>query len=85
MERRTEGAFLVFQGRVIAWGCGKFKEIGLLGYQLILFYGGGGKRTKFWEDRWYGDMYLDMVFPSLFSLAGAKEGWVGDVWCLERG
>lgn len=29
------------------------------------------KRTKFWNNRWYGD--LDVAFPSLFSIASAKE------------
>ena len=46
---------------------------------------GDGKRTKFWNDRWFGDLPLDVAFPSLFSRAMAKEAWVGDLWSYEYG
>ena len=40
----------------------------------------GGRRVRFWEDRWCGDDALSLFFPSLFALVASKEAWVAKVW-----
>lgn len=59
-----------------------YEQMGLLGLQSIYFVVGDGRRTKFWKDRWCRDMSMDVAFPSLFSIATAKEDWPGDLWSL---
>ena len=51
----------------------------------LSFVVGDGQRIKFWKDRWCGDIPLNVVFPSLFTCACAKEAWVGDAWSVEQG
>ena len=44
---------------------------------------GGGRRVKFWKDKWCGDEPLCESFPSLFSISLSKDAWVSDVWNLD--
>ena len=69
-------------------GVGLWKTLRKWGYlvsDLFSYVVGDGKRTKFWKDKWCGDLPLDVAFPSLFSCAMEKEAWVGDLWSYEYG
>uniref|UniRef100_F6GXH9 PAS domain-containing protein n=1 Tax=Vitis vinifera TaxID=29760 RepID=F6GXH9_VITVI len=35
-----------------------------------------GRKVKFWEDRLYGDEFMEEAFPELFSITFAKDAWV---------
>lgn len=37
---------------------------------------GRGDRVRFWKDVWVGEIPLETAFPSVFQLAGLKEGSV---------
>ena len=54
------------------------RKWGHLVSKTFSFAVGDGKRIKFWKDRWCGDSSLNIVFPSLFTLASVKEAWMGD-------
>ena len=41
-----------------------------------MFRVGNDRRLKFWKHRWCGEDFLEEAFPSLFSLAFAKDAWV---------
>ena len=49
------------------------------------FVVGDGKRTRFWKDSWCGDTSPIEAYPSLFTIACAKNAWLGDVWSAEMG
>ena len=38
----------------------------------FVFFVDGGRRVRFWEDKWYGDDILSHFFLSLFELAASK-------------
>ena len=70
------------------FGVGLWKTLRKWGYLVsgrFSYVVGDGKRTKFWKDRWCGDLLLDVALPSLFSRAMEKEAWMGDLWCYEYG
>lgn len=37
---------------------------------------GRGDRVRFWKDIWCGEVSLEAAFPSIFQLAGKKDGSV---------
>ena len=41
---------------------------------------GNGRRVRFCFDFWFGEQFLSITFPSLFSLAIDKEALVVDLW-----
>ena len=42
----------------------------------VAFKVGGGRRVRFWKDRWCGEDSLEEAFPSLYSLASSRDAWV---------
>ena len=45
----------------------------------ISFFVGNERRVKFWKDKWCGNEFLCMSFPSLFALTSSKEAWGVDL------
>jgi hypothetical protein len=41
---------------------------------------GDGKRTRFWEEVWLGDMPLAQQYPSLYSIVQRKQVFLADVF-----
>lgn len=72
-------------------GVGLCKAISKEGTQLknnCTFIFGNGRRTKFWEDVWYGEGPLKENFTSLYSLAEKRRGaFRTEVWdvCMGEG
>ncbi|RVW94296.1 putative ribonuclease H protein [Vitis vinifera] len=48
--------------------------------QQCFFFGGDGKRVRFWKDKWCGNTPLCEAYPSLFDLAVSKDAKVADCW-----
>lgn len=40
-------------------------------------------QVQFWKDIWCGEVSLEVVFPSIFQLAGKKDGFVQHHYILE--
>ena len=58
-----------------SYGVGFWKSLrrwSVLVSNHLSFEVGDGKRTKFWKDSWCGDTTLIDVYPSLFTIACAK-------------
>ena len=71
-----------------SYGVGLWKSLrrwSVLVSNHLSFVVGDGKRMKFWEDSWCGDTSLIDAYHSLFTIACAKNAWVGDVWSAEMG
>ena len=71
-----------------SYGVGMWKSLrrwSVLVSNHLSFVVGDGMRIKFWKDSWCGDTLLFDAYPSLFTIAYAKNGWVGEVWCAEMG
>ena len=65
------------------YGVGFWKDIrkgGSLMLKNIAFYVGGGRRVRFWKDKWCRNDTLCDSFPSLYPLADSKDAWVVDCW-----
>ena len=46
----------------------------------VAFLVGGGRRVRFWKDKWCGVKPLCICFPFLFVVASSKEALVEEVW-----
>ena len=46
---------------------------------------GDGRRTKFWKDSWCGNTPQNAAYPTLFTIACAKNSWVEGLWSAEMG
>ena len=64
-----------------AHGVGLWKYISM-GWQFfkshIRFIPGEGSRIRFWDDVWYGERPLKVVFPGLFNIARFKEASIAE-------
>jgi hypothetical protein len=45
------------------------------------FHLGDGRTTRFWEDRWLGDLPLAVIYPNLYNIVQRKHVLVADVLC----
>jgi hypothetical protein len=46
---------------------------------------GNGVNTRFWKDKWLGDIPLSILFPRLYSLSCCKEAMVREVMVVNEG
>ena len=69
-RRETSSRFLRESYGVGLWKC--LRRWSFLVSNHYSFVLGDGKRTKFWKDSWCGDTSLNNAYPSLFSIACAK-------------
>ncbi|RVW30281.1 Adagio protein 1 [Vitis vinifera] len=61
------------------YGVGLWKAIGNRWEEFnkrVGFMVRNGRKVKFWEDRLYGDEFMEEAFPELFSITFAKDAWV---------
>ena len=77
-KEKKEKGYSIGSWKSIRKGWGFFKS-------RTRFEVGKGRRIKFWQDEWCGDVPLKDSFPSLFSFAASKELWVNDGQVVESG
>ena len=65
------------------YGTGLWKNI-RKDWQNAVFSLGDGRRLRFWEDIWCGEVALSNTFPNQFNMAVHKEAMVVDVWDFSR-
>ena len=73
--REEEGGWYTSEVRE-GFGVGFWKEIrneGSLLQNKVVFSVGGGRKMKFWKDKWYGNFTLCNFFPSLYAFTAFKE------------
>lgn len=62
-----------------AYGLGLWKGI-CKGYEVfqknVTMLVGRGDRVQFWKDVWVGETPLEAIFPTMYQLAGLKEGTI---------
>ena len=86
-RRRREGGWSSCFPRK-GYGVGLWKTLQKRSHLIsnrFSFVVGDVKRIKYWKDRWCNDTPLNVAYPSLFTLACAKDAWVGGLWSAELG
>jgi hypothetical protein len=51
----------------------------------VRFEVGNGSRVLFWQNVWCGKLPLKNVFPTLFTIAYAKEAWLEENMAIVNG